>query len=183
MGSNLTTGPELGVIGMVTILACAAGILGSLVTNWLRNGWADMEMSLNGGLGGLVGATAGCAYIEPWAALIVGLISGIIVALGGDLILKLKLDDAVGAVPVHLFCGIWGTIAVAIFDRDGMFTGMQVQVIGAFAIPIIAFCASYILFVIVNKTIGLRASEDAQLQGLDFAHLTVLRKLLCKHPR
>ena len=118
MGSNLTSGPELGLIGVATVLAAASGILGALLTHWVRSGWADMEVSLNGALGGLVSITAGCAYVEPWTALIIGFLAGIITAIGGDLILKLRLDDSVGAIPVHLFCGIWGTIAVSIFDRE-----------------------------------------------------------------
>ncbi len=169
MGSNLTTGPELGRIGLATILAGASGILGALLTHWIRNGWADMEISLNGALGGLVAITAGCAYVAPSTALIIGLIAGVLTALGGDLLLKMKLDDAVGAIPVHLFCGIWGTLAVAIFSSEGAFTGMGVQALGAFLVPTMAFALSYILFFIVNKTVGLRASDEAQTQGLDFA--------------
>lgn len=169
MGSNLTTGPELGRIGVTSILSCAAGILGALITQWLRKGWADMEISLNGALGGLVSITAGCAIVNPGWALVIGAVGGILTAIGGELILKLKLDDAVGAIPVHLFCGIWGTLAVAIFHPSGPFTNFQAQAIGALAVPAAAFLLSYLLFMIVNKTIGLRAAEDAQLQGLDFA--------------
>ena len=168
-GSALFPNASLGRIAVVTILSGACGLLGALVTHWLRNGWADMEISMNGLLGGLVGATASCAFVDPWAALPIGLVSGVLTALGGDLFLKLKLDDSVGAVPVHLFCGFWGTLAASIFNSDGAFKLIDVQLIGAIVIPVVAFVAAYVLFYIVDKTIGLRASDDAQSQGLDFA--------------
>ena len=168
MGSNLVADGNLGRIGICTVLAAATGLIGSFVTHWIKEGWADMEMSLNGALGGLVSITAACAYVSPWAALPIGLVGGILVALGGSLLLKLQLDDAVGAVPVHLFCGIWGTLAVSLFDSSEPFAGIGVQTLGAFVVPAAAFLLSYLLFIVVEKTIGLRASDEAQSQGLDF---------------
>jgi len=169
LGSNLVPNAEIGRQAVVTVLAASSGLLGALLTHWLRNGWADMEVSLNGLLGGLVGATASCAFVPPWAGLLIGLVAGVITALGGDLLLKLRLDDAVGAVPVHLFCGIWGTLCVSIFNEKGAFSNIDIQAMGAVIVPLAAFGMSYLLFWIVNKTVGLRASEDAQEQGLDFA--------------
>lgn len=168
-GSNILADVGIGRIMTVTLLSAATGLLGALSTHWLRNGWADMEVSLNGLLGGLVAATACCANVSPWTGLVIGLIAGIITALGGDLLLKLRLDDAVGAIPVHLFCGIWGTLAVSVFDESGAFSSFGIQAIGAIIIPITAFVLSWILFWVINRTIGLRASDDAQQQGLDFA--------------
>lgn len=170
MGSNIVPTSEIGRQAAVTILAAAGGLLGALLAHWLRKGWADMEMSLNGMLGGLVASTASCAFIAPWAGLLVGFIAGAIVSAGGELLLKLRRDDAVGAVPVHLFCGIWGTLAVSIFNEaDGLFANFGVQALGAFVVPIAAFGASFVLFKLVDAFVGLRASDDAQEMGLDFA--------------
>jgi len=88
---------------------------------------------------------------------------------GGSILLKLKLDDAVGAVPVHLFCGIFGTLCVSLFNIDEPFANLRIQAIGAFVVPVCAFLVSWIIFQIIDKTIGLRASDEAQDQGLDFA--------------
>ena len=169
MGSNLTTGPELGIIMVNTILSASAGLLAALTTTWIRKGWADLESSLNGLLGGLVGITAGCMYVAPWAALIIGIIAGVLTVFGSDFLLKLELDDSVGAIPVHLFCGIWGTIAVAIFDRTGGLATLPVQLTGALVIPASAFFISYPIFFLIHKTVGLRADETSQEHGLDFA--------------
>ncbi len=168
-GSNIVPTSEIGRQVAVTVLAAASGLLGALLTHWLRKGWADMEVSLNGLLGGLVASTASCAFIAPWAGVVTGFIAGVIVASGGELLLKLRRDDAVGAVPVHLFCGIWGTLCVSIFNDKTPFANIGVQALGAIVVPIAAFCSSYLLFKIVGALIGLRASDDAQEMGLDFA--------------
>ena len=88
---------------------------------------------------------------------------------GEGALLKMKLDDAVGAIPVHLFCGIWGTLCVSIFNDKEPFKNFHIQALGAFVVPISAFVIIWIVFIIINKTIGLRATDDAQDAGLDFS--------------
>jgi len=169
MGSNIVPNEAIGRQAAVTILAAASGLLGSLLTHWLKKGWADMEMSLNGLLGGLVASTASCAFVAPWAGIIIGFVAGILVATGGELLLKLQKDDAVGAVPVHLFCGIWGTLCVSIFNEKSPFAHFGAQALGAIVVPVAAFTGAFILFKIVGAVVGLRATDDAQEMGLDFA--------------
>ena len=89
--------------------------------------------------------------------------------MGGKILLKAKLDDAVGAIPVHLFCGIFGTLCVSIFNEKEPFANIGVQALVAFVIPIAAFLIIWVVFSIIDKTVGLRATEEAQAQGLDFA--------------
>jgi len=168
-GSNLTADASIGYIGLNTALAGCAALISGMVFHWIARGWTDPESAINGALGGLVAITACCNCVAPWAACVIGAVAGIIIVFGGTLLLKFKLDDAVGAVPVHLFCGIWGTLCVSIFNKDGFFDNIGVQALGAFVIPIAAFAISWVVFQIIDKTVGLRATEEAQEQGLDFA--------------
>lgn len=103
------------MVAVTTNLAAAAGALGALFTAWLRYGKPDLGQTLNGVLGGLVAITAGCAYVDPLSSIIIGFIAGPIVVFSAELLEKLKIDDPVGAVPVHLVNGIWGTLAVGLF--------------------------------------------------------------------
>ena len=168
-GSNLGAGDSVGFITVNTDIAGCAGVISGMLFHWLIKGWADPESAINGALGGLVAITACCDCVAPWAAVIIGAIAGLIVIVGSNLLLKLRLDDAVGAVPVHLFCGIFGTLCVSIFNVDGAFKGIGVQAIGAFLVPTAAFAVSWVVFQIINATIGLRATDEAQDQGLDFS--------------
>lgn len=168
-GSNLHADAEIGRIGVNTLLSGAGGLVAGLIFHWILRGWADPESAINGSLGGLVGITACCNVVAPWAAIVIGIICGLITVVGGKILLKAKLDDAVGAVPVHLFCGIFGTLSVSIFNEKEAFANIGVQALGAFVVPAAAFLIIWVIFSIINKTVGLRASEEAQLQGLDFA--------------
>ena len=168
-GSLLSAGEEIGVIAVNTVLAGAAALVSGMLFHWMFRGWADPESAINGGLGGLVGITACCNVVTPLSSIIIGLICGFIVVVGGRLLLKLRLDDAVGAVPVHLFCGVIGVLSVSIFNKAEPFANLVPQVIGALVIPASAFILSWVVFQIINKTIGLRATDDAQDMGLDFA--------------
>ena len=168
-GSAITVGENIGLIAANTLIAGAAGLISGMIFHWLLKGWADPESAINGALGGLVSVTACCNVIAPWAAIVIGLIAGLITVLGGKILLKFKLDDAVGAIPVHLMCGIFGTICVSLFNQAEPFKNLSIQVLGAFIIPVAAFCIIWVIFMIIDKTIGLRASEEAQEQGLDFA--------------
>lgn len=168
-GSYLSAGNEIGFILINTLLSGCTGLIAGLIFHWIFKGWADPESAINGGLGGLVAITACCDVVAPWASILIGIIAGLITVLGGKILLKFKLDDAVGAVPVHLFCGIFGTLSASLFHMTQPFANLGVQTLGALVIPIAAFAISWVIFFIIDKTIGLRATEEAQDLGLDFA--------------
>lgn len=122
-------------------------------------------MLLNGALAGLVSITANCDSVTNYEAIIIGLVGGVLVVAGITLLQKLKIDDAVGAWPVHGLCGIWGGIATGIFAAHNL----GVQVLGSLAIAAWAFATMYLLFVILKKLGMLRVSRDDELAGLDIA--------------
>ncbi|MEJ2703548.1 MAG: adenylate cyclase, partial [Sedimentisphaerales bacterium] len=136
-------------------------------------------MAMNGALAGLVGITAPCACVEPWAACAIGAAAGVIVVLGVGLLDKLHIDDPVGAVPVHGMCGIWGTLAVGIFGQaalgtasDGLLYGggfkqLGVQIMGSLATVLFVIVGMGIVFKLIDMTIGLRVNRDEELRGLD----------------
>ena len=120
-------------------------------------------MLLNGALAGLVGITANCDSVTNVEAIIIGLIAGVLVVYGNILLQKLKIDDAVGAWPVHGLCGIWGGIATGIFGAHAL----GVQILGSVVIPIWAFVTMYILFTVLKKSGMLRVTREEELAGLD----------------
>ena len=126
-------------------------------------------MFMNGVLGGLVGITAGADQMSPIDAIIIGLIAGIVVVLGISLIDRLKLDDPVGAVAVHLICGIWGTLAVGIFGALAGFDQFLVQLIGVGIVGAFCVVTSFIILMIVKATTGLRVDKEEELNGLDLS--------------
>lgn len=159
---------------MTTNIAAASAAVSAMAVTWVRYKKPDVSMTLNGVLAGLVSITAGCAAVEPWAGAIIGALAGVIVVFGIEFVDKvLKIDDPVGAISVHGICGLFGTISVGLFAREGgLFTSgsaqlLLVQVIGAFAIGAWAVCTTWILFEILNKTIGLRVTKEEELMGLD----------------
>ena len=168
-GTNLTADAAVGAICTNTLLAGAAGLVGAMIIHWIVKGWADAEIAMNGGLGGLVSITACCNCVAPWAAIIIGIAAGLIIVFGEGILRSFRIDDAVGAVPVHLFCGFWGTLCVSIFNTSTPFETLHIQALGGLVIPISAFALSFVVFKIINATVGLRAPEEAQDQGLDFA--------------
>jgi len=169
-GSLRGAGPELGRIAVNTLVAGAAGGIFSMFTFWLRDGRPEPLSVLNGILGGLVAITACCNVVTPGSAALIGIIAGLVSTLGAEFLLKLRLDDVVGAVPVHFFNGIWGTLAVAIFHQDGfVLNNLGTQFLGAFVISIGAFAASYLAFKVIDATVGLRATDDEEEDGLDFS--------------
>lgn len=168
-GSTLVGDPSIGRIAVNTTLAPAAGALAAMFAMWLFQGKPDLGMTLNGALGGLVGITANCNCVVPASAVVIGLVSGIIASFGALLLEKFRLDDAVGAVPVHLFCGWWGILAVAIFNEAGFsLDSLGVQALGVASITGAAFFGAFIVFVFIDKVIGLRATDEEQDLGLDF---------------
>lgn len=169
-GSLLAVDTGLTTILINTMISASAGGLFGLVVFWGLHGRPDPGIVFNGILGGLVGITAACDVVSPASAMVIGMIAGIISTLGAELLLKFKLDDVVGAVPVHLFNGIWGTVAVALFNTGGFSVSqVGIQLFGTLAMSTVAFGAAFGAFKLINMTIGLRATDDEQLCGLDFA--------------
>ena len=169
-GSVLSADPSLTSLTLVTTcLAAAAGGIGAAVLSRVLYNNLDLTMFMNGVLGGLVGITAGADQMLPTSAIFIGLIAGGIVVLSVALLDKCKLDDPVGAIPVHLFCGIWGTLAVGIFGEMAGFDQFMVQlacvgITGAFCIVL-----GTIITLFVRSVAGLRVDEKEEIQGLDIA--------------
>lgn len=167
-GSTTEGSTDIALIAINTFLAAGAGATAAMGVTWIRSGKPDAPMTLNGVLGGLVGITAGCANLTPGFAIITGLAAGVIVVYAALLIEKF-VDDAVGAVAVHGVCGAWGTLAAGLFDSAGMFnpSTVGVQLLGIAAAFLWTFPVSYIIFSIINKTIGLRVNGLLEEIGLD----------------
>jgi Amt family ammonium transporter len=168
-GSVLNANPaSVSLVFVTTSLAAAAGAIGAFVASMIMFKSNDLSMVLNGILGGLVGITAGADVMSITDSIIVGAIAGIIIPISVSFFDRLKLDDPVGATSVHLACGIWGTIAVAIFGdcADG-YGSFSAQIIGILSIGIFTFLVAFVLFFLIKKTIGLRVSEEEEEKGLD----------------
>ena len=168
-GSTTTATTDIALIAVTTNLSAAAGAIAAMFTAWFAIGKPDGSMALNGALAGLVAITAGCANVSPLSAVIIGLIAGVLVVYSVLFIERvLKVDDPVGAVSVHAVCGAFGTIAAGVFDVGGFsFSVVGVQVLGAASAFLWVFPTAFILFKIIDKTIGLRVSEEEELDGLD----------------
>ena len=175
-GFNINSS-TLGLNAVNTLLAGSAGATAAIYVTLIRTGKADIEMAANGALAGLVGITAGCAYVDTWAAVIIGLIAGIIMIFGVRFVKSvLKVDDPVGAVTVHGICGAWGLLAVGIFasghnDVTGLVVGnaaqLLPQIVGILAAIVWGFGGGFILFKILDLTMGLRVDEQEEEEGLD----------------
>jgi Amt family ammonium transporter len=148
---------------VTTALAAAAGIVGSGICSVIVQKKPDLTMVLNGALAGLVGITAGADVLTPINAIFIGLVTGAVVVLSVIALDKAKIDDPVGAISVHLVCGIIGTLAVAL-NSDFSF---GVQLIGVLSYGAVAFIAALIIFSILKATIGIRVSEEEEVKGLD----------------
>ena len=167
-GSVLSAEPgALGLVFTTTTLGACAGALGAIAVSWFMLKKPDLSMALNGLLAGLVGITANADVISVSSALIIGLIAGGIVVVSIIFLDKSKIDDPVGAISVHGVCGIWGTIAVAIFG-EGDFS-MVSQIKGAFIVSAFAFVFSYVVFSILKAVMGVRVSEEEEERGLDIS--------------
>jgi len=168
-GSNLTPDVSIGRIAANTMVCSASAMASAMLFFRVKNGYVDVVETLNGALCGLVAITACCNVVSPISAIIIGFIAGGMGVFSGALLLKLRLDDAVGAVPVHLVNGIFGTLCVSIFNENGYFKDLGIQALGAFIVPGVAFMIAFFVFKIIDLTIGVRASDDHQREGLDFA--------------
>jgi Amt family ammonium transporter len=165
-GSVLSADPAgTSLVLVTTNLGAAAGVVGALVCSWIIQKHPDLTMILNGALAGLVGITAGADVISPMSAVIIGLIAGVLVFFSVIAIDNiLKIDDPVGAISVHLVCGIWGTLAVGIFGAE---KSLVAQIWGV-AVPAV-FCVAFAFVgILITKAIfGWRVSEEEELGGLD----------------
>lgn len=167
-GSVLSADPELTSLVLVTTsLAAAAGGVGAIVTSFIMTKNLDLTMFLNGILGGLVGITAGADLMSPNDAVLIGLIAGVIIVLGVSFIDRIKLDDPVGAVTVHLICGIWGTLAVGIFGAKAGLDQFIYQLTGVGAVGVFCCITSFIIIYALKKSVGIRVSKAEEVEGLD----------------
>lgn len=175
----LGDGAAIGRVAMNTNLAAAAGGVIALITVWKRVGTPDLSMAMNGALAGLVAVTAPCAFIEPWAAIVIGGVGGWIVVRGVQLLDMLRIDDPVGAVPVHGMCGIWGTLSIGIFGEaslglphNGLVYGMDptmlgIQLVGICSVVGFVIISMGMVFKLIDATIGLRVTTEEEIRGLD----------------
>lgn len=149
-----------------TALSAAFGLMSAMFTSWFVQKKPDLSMVLNGCLAGLVGITAGADCVSITSACIIGIISGIAVVFGVYFFDKIKIDDPVGALSVHLLCGVWGTLAVGIFSPDHEFIP---QLIGVVAVAVASVLISGIIFLAIKHTMGIRVNAHDELRGLDIS--------------
>lgn len=179
-GAAAATTDNLGQIFMTTTIAPALATCTTMIFTWIKNGKPDVSMSLNGSLAGLVAITAPCADVDALGSAIIGLVAGILVVVAVEFIdIKLKVDDPVGAVAVHGVNGLWGSLAVGLFatgnGQDGItglfygggFTQLGIQVLGVLAVAAWTIVTMTIFFKLIKATIGLRASKEEEMKGLD----------------
>ena len=167
-GSVLSANPEATSLTLVTTcLAAAAGGVVAMITSTLLYKNLDLTMFLNGILGGLVGITAGADQMSPEDAILIGAIAGALIVFAVSLVDKIKLDDPVGAIAVHLICGVWGTLAVGLFGAKAGFDQFVVQFVGVACYAVFCVTTSFAIIYALKKTIGIRVSEREELEGLD----------------
>ncbi len=175
-GSQLAMGTAADAIAVSTIfintfLAGAGGVIGAAIITRLHFGKTDVVQMLNGCIGGLVAVTAEPLAPSPFAAILIGAVGGLIVVYGTKLLFSLQIDDVVGAVPAHLFAGIWGTLIVPVTNSDAVFSS---QLIGVLSVNIFVFIIAYIIFSIMKATIGLRLSREGETKGTDVTETGVI---------
>lgn len=166
---------------MTTNTAAIAAVITSTATSWIVIGKPDLGMTINGCLAGLVGVTGSCAYVSIEISLLIGAIAGILVVFAVMFFDKIKVDDPVGATAVHLCCGIFGTICVGLFAKEGvtslstkngLFSGggfelLGAQLIGIIAVGVFVFSSSLLVWYLIKKTLGIRVSPEEEIAGLD----------------
>ena len=167
-GSVLSADPTLTSLTLVTtcLSAAAGGVIAAIVSTIMYKN-LDLTMFLNGILGGLVGITAGADQMSPTDAILIGAVAGVIIVFAVSLIDKLKLDDPVGAIAVHLVCGVWGTLAVGLFGNLAGVDQFISQLIGVAAYAVFCLTTSFIIIYTLKKTMGIRVSEREEIEGLD----------------
>jgi Amt family ammonium transporter len=170
-------------VALNTNLAAAAGVFGAVVTSWIVIKKPDLSMMLNGAIAALVAITAACAFVAPWAAILIGFVAGVIVVLGSLLVEKLGVDDPVGALAAHGMSGMWGTLALGFLTvpklaenldtgRGGLLYGggihqLGVQALGLVAVGAFTFTASFVVLWLMKVTVGIRTETEVENLGLD----------------
>jgi Amt family ammonium transporter len=175
-GSQLALGTFDDAVAISTIfintnLAACGGVMAAGIITRLMYGKTDVIQMLNGAIGGLVAITAEPLAPSPFAAILIGAIGGLIVVFGTKLLFSFKLDDVVGAIPAHLFAGIWGTLAVPLTNTDANFSA---QLIGVLAVNIFVFAVSYIVWSVMKAIFGIRLSKEAETKGTDVTETGVI---------
>jgi Amt family ammonium transporter len=185
-GSALNVGDGFfGYVAYNTQLGAAGGAVAALLISWLVNGKADITAMLNGALAGLVAITASCAYVQPWAAVVIGLVAGVLVFFSAKFFEKIKVDDPIFALSVHGAAGVWGTLSNGLFatnelvakvnvGKPGLLYGggagqLMVQIESVVVCGGFAFIASFIVLWIVKQVIGFRVTEEQEIIGLDLS--------------
>lgn len=174
-----------GYVALNTNLAAAAGAVAALLISWIVLGKSDITTMLNGALAGLVAITASCAFVEPWAAVVIGLIAGVLVFYSVRFFESRKIDDPIFALSVHGTAGIWGTLSNGFFataelaeytgvGKAGLFYGggfgqLGVQALGVVTCGLFAFAISYVILFAIKKVSGLRVTEEEEIMGLDIS--------------
>ena len=175
-GSQLAMGTAndaiaVSTIFMNTFLAGASGVMAAAIVTRLVFGKTDVIQMLNGCIGGLVAITAEPLMPSPIAAISIGAVGGIIVVYGTKFLLSMKIDDVVGAIPAHLFAGIWGTLVVPITNSD---TSFGTQLLGVVSINIFVFVISFIIWALMKNTFGIRLSKEGESRGTDVTETGVI---------
>ena len=175
-GSQLAMGTADDAIAVSKIfintnLAACGGVLAAALVTRLGMGRTDVVQMLNGAIGGLVAITAEPLMPSPLAAILIGAVGGVIVVYGTKFLFSLKIDDVVGAIPAHLFAGIWGTLAVPITNPD---TSFGAQLLGVVSINAFVFIVAFIVWALMKNTFGIRLSKEAELKGTDVTELGVI---------
>lgn len=173
-GSTLQLSENIPLILLNTCLAAIFGGWGASFAKWLTIRVLDVGMAINGVLGGLVGITASCHIVSPVAAVVIGGVAGLIVYGSTEVLERYRIDDAVGAVPVHLFAGVWGTLSVALFGTPGQWNNgldflqqLSVQITGISVIGAYTFTVSYLLLKWINRHYPLKVTPEAEQLGLN----------------
>ena len=170
-------------VALNTNLAAAAGVFGAVVTSWIVIKKPDLSMMLNGAVAALVAITAACAFVAPWAAILIGFVAGVIVVLGSLLVEKIGIDDPVGALAAHGMSGMWGTLALGFLTvpklaenldtgKGGLFYGggfhqLGIQGLGLLAVGAFTFTASFLVLWLMKVTVGIRTEPEVETLGLD----------------
>ena len=170
-------------VALNTNLAAAAGVFGAVVTSWIVIKKPDLSMMLNGAIAALVAITAACAFVAPWAAILIGFVAGVIVVLGSLLVEKIGIDDPVGALAAHGMSGMWGTLALGFLTvpklaenldtgKGGLLYGggfhqLGIQGLGLLAVGAFTFTASFLVLWLMKVTVGIRTEPEVETLGLD----------------
>jgi len=170
-------------VALNTNLAAAAGVLGAVVTSWIVVKKPDLSMMLNGAIAALVAITAACAFVAPWAAIVIGFVSGIIVVLGSLFVERIGIDDPVGAIAAHGMSGVWGTLSLGFLavpkladklatGKGGLFYGggfhqLGTQAVGLLAVGAFTFTLSFLILLLFKVTVGIRTELEVEQMGLD----------------